>query len=139
MKQHQESLTVETPGRALVEISDALAAVVARAGIETGLCTVFCRHTSASLVITENADPTARGDLARWLERLAPDGDPANRHTSEGPDDSPAHLRSAVTRTSENVPIADGRLVLGTWQGIYLLEHRLRGQRRELVVHVSGL
>ena len=138
MTQHVESLHIETPGRALVEITRAVEAVVARSGVRTGLATVFCRHTSASLVITENADPSARGDLARWLERLAPDGDAANRHTAEGPDDSPAHLRSAVTRTSESIPIVAGELALGAWQGLYLIEHRLRGHARELVVHVSG-
>lgn len=138
MVHHVERLSVTTPGRALVEVSDAVAEVVARSGVRTGLATVFCRHTSASLVITENADPSARGDLARWLERLAPDGDPANRHTAEGPDDSPAHLRSALTRTSESIPIVGGELALGTWQGIFLVEHRLRGAARELVVHVSG-
>ena len=138
MTQHVETLHVDTPGRALVEVTAQVAAVVARSQVRTGLVTVFCRHTSASLVITENADASARGDLARWLERLAPDGDPANRHVAEGPDDSPAHLRSAVTRTSESIPVVVGELALGTWQGIFLLEHRLRGQTRELVVHVSG-
>jgi secondary thiamine-phosphate synthase enzyme len=138
MGQHVERLQVDTPGRALVEVTAQVAAVVARSAVRTGLVTVFCRHTSASLVITENADASARGDLARWLERLAPDGDPANRHTAEGPDDSPAHLRSAITRTSESIPIEDGAPVLGAWQGLFLVEHRLRGQRRELVVHVAG-
>ena len=138
MTQHVESLHVETPGRALVEVTSRVAAVVARSQVRTGLVTVFCKHTSASLVITENADASARGDLARWLVRLAPDGDPANRHTAEGPDDSPAHLRSAITRTSESIPVVGGELALGTWQGIFLLEHRLRGQARELVVHVAG-
>lgn len=138
MRQHVESLRVETPGRALVEVTRAVRGVVERSGVRTGLATVFCRHTSASLVITENADPDARGDLMRWLERLAPDGDPDHRHTSEGPDDSPAHLRSAVTRTSESIPVVRGALALGTWQGIYLFEQRLRGQARELVVHVAG-
>lgn len=138
MTQHVEVLHVDTPGRALVEVTRAVEAIVARSGVSTGLATVFCRHTSASLVITENADPSARGDLARWLERLAPDGDPANRHTAEGPDDSPAHLRSALTRTSESIPIVGGELALGTWQGLFLVEHRLRGHARELVVHVAG-
>jgi secondary thiamine-phosphate synthase enzyme len=135
---HIESMFIDTPGRALVEVTERVSAIVTRSSVRTGLVTVFCRHTSASLVITENADAGARGDLARWLARLAPDGDPANRHTAEGPDDSPAHLRSAITRTSESIPILDGALALGTWQGIYLCEHRLRGQRRELVVHVAG-
>jgi secondary thiamine-phosphate synthase enzyme len=138
MKLHVETLSVATPGRALVAVTAAVAAVVRRAGVASGLCVVFCRHTSASLVITENADPSARGDLAAWLERLAPEGDPHYRHDAEGPDDSPAHLRSAVTRTSESIPILGGVLALGTWQGVYLCEHRTRAQRRELVIHVSG-
>lgn len=138
MQPHVETLSVDTPGRALLDVTRSVESVVARSRVRTGLATIFCRHTSASLVITENADASARGDLARWLERLAPDGDPAHRHTAEGPDDSPAHLRSAVTRTSESIPIVDGELALGTWQGIFLVEHRLRGSRRELVVHVAG-
>lgn len=103
-----------------------------------GLCTVLCAHTSASLLIQENADPAVQRDLLDWLERLAPDGDPHYAHSAEGPDDMPAHLRGAVTRTSEVVPIAKGRLTLGTWQGLYLAEHRARGHRRRLVVHVLG-
>ena len=138
MKQHAETLEVSTPGRDLVDVTRAVAQVVGRAGVTTGLAVVFCQHTSASLVIQENADPTARADLLAWLERLAPDGDPRYRHDSEGPDDMPAHLRSAVTRTSESIPVMNGRLALGTWQGLYLAEHRERGHRRRLVVHVSG-
>ncbi len=115
-----------------------MAAAVARAGMATGLAVIFCRHTSCSLVIQENADPSARRDLERWLERLAPDGDPSYTHTAEGPDDMPAHLRAAVTKTSETIPVVDGRLALGTWQGLFLAEHRRRAHTRQLVVHVTG-
>jgi len=138
MRQHQETLRVETRGRGLHEVTAEVVGIVRRAGIETGLAVVFCRHTSCSLVIQENADPSARRDLERWLERLAPDGDPAHTHTAEGPDDMPSHLRAAVTRTSETIPVAGGRLGLGTWQGLFLAEHRVRPHRRELVVHVTG-
>lgn len=138
MHQHQEHVTVETPGRGLVDVTEAVRAAVRASGIRTGLCVVFCRHTSCSLLIQENADPSARRDLEAWLERLAPDGDPRYTHTAEGPDDMPSHLRAAVTRTSEAIPVSEGRLVLGTWQGVYLCEHRLRGHRRTLVLHVSG-
>ena len=139
MRQHQETLRIDTPGRGLHEVTRAVTTAVARSGVETGLAVVFCRHTSCSLVIQENADPSARRDLERWLERLAPDGDPAYTHTSEGPDDMPSHLRAAVTKTSETIPVSAGRLVLGTWQGLFLAEHRRRPHRRELVVHVTGV
>jgi len=138
MRQHQETLRIDTPGRGLHEVTGDVAAAVARAGMETGLAVIFCRHTSCSLVIQENADPSARHDLERWLERLAPDGDPAYTHTAEGPDDMPAHLRAAVTKTSETIPVVDGRLALGTWQGLFLAEHRRRAHTRQLVVHVTG-
>ena len=134
----QDLLVVETPGRGLHEITRPLAAFVANAGIHTGLLTVFCRHTSASLVIQENADPSARHDLERWLERMAPDGDPHHTHTAEGPDDMPAHLRSVLTATSETIPVVDGALGLGTWQGVFLAEHRMRAHRRTLVLHLAG-
>jgi len=123
----------------LCPITGEVAEVVRAAGIGTGLCVVFVRHTSASLVIQENADPSAARDLEGWMARLAPEGDARYTHTTEGPDDMPSHLRSAVTRTSETIPIVDGRLALGTWQGLYLWEHRRRGQRREVVVTVSGV
>ena len=138
MKQHQETLVVRTPSRGLREITGEIRAVVARAGVASGLCTLFLRHTSAGLVIQENADPTARRDLERWLERLAPDGDPAYEHDAEGPDDMAAHLRAVLTRTSESIPVAGGALALGTWQGVWLAEHRRRGHAREIVVHVAG-
>ncbi len=138
MQQHQETLEIETPGRGLHDVTRPVSDIVARSGIQAGLCVVFCRHTSCSLVIQENADPTAAEDLLAWLERLAPDGDPRYRHDAEGPDDMPSHLRSAVTRTAETIPIAEGRLVLGTWQGLFLAEHRRRSHRRRLVVHLMG-
>ena len=122
----------------LTEVTRAVGAVVGRAGVETGLCCVFLRHTSASLVIQENADPSAARDLEAFLERLAPEGDRRYTHTAEGPDDMPAHLRAALTSTSETIPVTGGRLALGTWQGLFVWEHRRRSHRRSLVVHVSG-
>jgi secondary thiamine-phosphate synthase enzyme len=138
MKQHQDTLEVATRGRGLYDVSDVVRRVVAAAGVRTGLCVVYCRHTSCSLLIQENADPSARRDLEAWLERLAPEGDPRYTHVAEGADDMPSHLRAAVTRTSETVPVVDGGLALGTWQGIFLAEHRRRPHRRTLLVHVTG-
>lgn len=112
--------------------------MVEQSGVITGLCTVFVQHTSASLLIQENADPAVLRDLARWLERLAPESADWE-HDDEGPDDMPSHARSAVTRTSESIPVSAGRLALGTWQGLYLWEHRARAHSRRLVVHVAGL
>lgn len=134
----QTTFAVTTRGQGLHDITAALTSALSGSGQRAGLCTVFVRHTSCSLVIQENADPTARHDLERWLARLAPEGDPRYTHTVEGPDDMPAHLRAAVTRTSEQIPLVDGKLALGTWQGLYLWEHRHRGGRRELVVTVLG-
>ena len=136
--QRQERLELRTPGRGLHEVTRAVAEVVARSGVTTGICVVFCPHTSASLLLQENADPSARADLLAWLGRIAPDGDPRYAHDAEGDDDMAAHLRSAVTRSSETVPVAGGRLALGTWQGIFLAEHRASPHRRKLVVHVLG-
>ncbi len=138
MKMHQEEIEIATRGRGLVEVSAAVRRAVKAAGFATGLCVVYCTHTSCSLVIQENADPSARRDLETWLERLAPERDPSYTHTAEGPDDMPSHLRSAVTSTSETVPVVDGNLALGTWQGIFLAEHRARPHRRRLIVHVTG-
>jgi len=132
-----KQLSFDTPGQGLHEITGKVAAVVDAAGIDEGLCTVFVRHTSASLVIQENADPTAKSDLERWLARLVPEGDPFYEHDTEGPDDMPAHIKAALTATSLAIPIERSRLALGTWQGIYLWEHRRRGSRRELVVHIG--
>ncbi len=137
MRVHQETLSVESAPRRLQDITDRVEAVVAASHVRTGLCTVMCRHTSAGLVIQENADPAVLRDLARFLERLAPES-PDYEHADEGPDDMPAHLRTLLTRTTESVPITGGRLALGTWQAIYLWEHRAHGRRREVVVHVAG-
>lgn len=130
-------MRVETR-RGLVGVTAAVSAVVARAGIREGLCTVFIRHTSASLVIQENADPAVREDLERVLSRLAPDGDPIYTHTTEGPDDMASHVKSALTRTSEAIPVRGGELALGPWQGLYVWEHRDGRHRRGLLVHVLG-
>jgi secondary thiamine-phosphate synthase enzyme len=138
MRQHQAAIVVEASGRGLVEITGQVADVVHRTGIRQGLLTLFVRHTSASLLIQENADPDVRGDLERFFARLAPDGDALFRHRSEGPDDMPAHVRAALTATQLSIPVDAGRLTLGTWQGIYLWEHRTRGHRREIVVHLVG-
>lgn len=131
-------LTVQTSGQGLYEFTAAVQEAVRGAKIAEGLCTVFVQHTSASLVIQENADPTAKRDLERWIERLVPDGDPFFAHDVEGPDDMPAHVKSALTATSLSIPIVDGELALGTWQGIYLWEHRRRGSRREVVLHIGA-
>jgi len=112
--------------------------VLGRSGVREGLCTLFIRHTSASLVIQENADPAVRRDLERFLSRLVPDGDPIFTHTAEGPDDMPSHVKSTLTRTSEQVPVHEGELVLGMWQGLYVWEHRDGRQRREVFVQVLG-
>jgi secondary thiamine-phosphate synthase enzyme len=135
---HQEVLGVATHGRGLVDVTRDVAAIVTRARVTTGLCIVFCTHTSCSLLIQENADPAVQRDLLAWLARLAPDGDPRYEHDAEGPDDMAAHLRGTVTRSSETVPVRDGRLALGTWQALYLAEHRTRAHQRTLIVHVTG-
>jgi secondary thiamine-phosphate synthase enzyme len=137
VKQAMETLQVETR-RGLTEITDAVARLVRAGKIRLGLCTVFIPHTSASLVIQENADPSARRDLERFLDRLVPDGDPLFEHVAEGDDDMPAHVKSALTRTSEQIPVRDGALTLGTWQGLYVWEHRDGRHRREVVVHILG-
>lgn len=133
----QHELRIHTHGQGLLEITDQVAAVAREAGVETGLCTVFVCHTSASLTIQENADPSARHDLEAWLNRLVPENDPLYTHTAEGPDDMPSHIKAILTATSLGIPIAAGRLVLGTWQGIYLWEHRTRPHTRRVVVHIS--
>jgi secondary thiamine-phosphate synthase enzyme len=137
MKQRSETLTVSTR-RGLNEITAGVQGVVRAAGVREGLCTVFIRHTSASLVIQENADPAVQSDLEAFLGRLVPEGDPLYRHVAEGDDDMPSHVKAALTRSSEQVPVAGGELRLGTWQGIYLWEHRRGRHRREVVVHVMG-
>lgn len=139
MTARTSSFEVRTRGRGSYEITDEVSGIVKESGMEEGLVTVFVRHTSASLVIYENADPSARADLHEFLDRLAPDGEVWHVHTMEGPDDTASHLRMAVTRTSESIPVAAGRLALGTWQGIFLLEHRHAPHRREIVVSVVGV
>ncbi len=134
---HQRTLEIATPGRGLIDVTREVAAVVTASGAKVGLCSIFIQHTSASLVIQENADPAVLRDMARWMEDLAPEGE-LYEHDAEGPDDMPSHLRSAVTRTGEVVPVSDGRLALGTWQAIYLWEHRSAPHRRKLVVTVTG-
>jgi secondary thiamine-phosphate synthase enzyme len=132
-----ERVSVRTDGQGLFEITKRIRDIVEAAGVAEGICTIFVQHTSASLVIQENADPSARDDLERFLARLVPENDPLYTHTAEGADDMPAHIKSALTATSLAVPIQHSRLCLGTWQGIYLWEHRRRGGTRHLVVHVS--
>jgi len=138
MPVHQITFTVRTARAGTHEITDAIAREVTRSKLTRGVVTIFCQHTSCSLVIMENADPSARRDLEAWLDRLVPEGDPHFEHTLEGPDDMPSHIKMALTRTSENVPFAEGRLLLGTWQGIFLWEHRRAAHTRTLVVTVIG-
>jgi secondary thiamine-phosphate synthase enzyme len=133
----QHTLVLKTSGKGFSNFTREVSEIVARAGVVRGLCTLFVRHTSASLVIQENADPAVLRDLARWFAELAPESR-AWEHDDEGRDDMPAHARSVLTRTSESIPIDNGRLVLGTWQGIYLWEHRARGHTREVFVHIAG-
>ena len=138
MRQVQGRLTVETGGGDLTDITARTARWLADTGLGDGLLTIFCRHTSASLVIQENADPDVRRDLVAFFRRLVPEGDPLYRHTDEGPDDMPAHVRAALTQTQLSIPFERGRLALGTWQGIYVFEHRRRPHRRELALHALG-
>ena len=130
-------LSIRTPGQGLHMVTAEIEAVVREAGLDEGLCTIIVQHTSASLTIQENADPSARHDLERWLNRLVEEDDPLYTHTAEGPDDMPSHIKSALTATTLGIPVAEGRLALGTWQGIYLWEHRRHGRVRTLVVHVA--
>ena len=132
----QRSLSIQTTGQGLHNISRDIESLVNESGVEAGLCNVFVQHTSCSLVIQENADPTARVDLENWINRLAPEDDPLYTHTIEGSDDMPAHLKAAITKTSEQIPVIDGALGLGTWQGLYLWEHRHRSHSRKLVVTI---
>jgi secondary thiamine-phosphate synthase enzyme len=130
-------LSIASEGPGLYEFTEEVAKLVRASGIDEGLCTLFVQHTSASLIVQENADPSARRDLEVWLERLVPEGDALYTHTLEGPDDMPAHIRSALTATSLSIPILDRRLSLGTWQGIYLWEHRRAGGPRSVAVHLG--
>jgi secondary thiamine-phosphate synthase enzyme len=138
MAVYQATLSLRPGRKGTREITDDVARVVGASGLRTGVVTVFCRHTSCSLVLMENADPSARRDLEAWLDRLVPENDPLFEHTLEGPDDMPSHIKMALTRSSETVPFSGGRLLLGTWQGIFLWEHRRAPPAREVVVTVIG-
>lgn len=134
----QETIEIRTPGRGTRELTREVDGIVRKAGIATGLCHVFLHHTSASLIVSENADPTVRSDLEAFAARLVPDGDPLFRHTDEGPDDMAAHVRTLLAGHDLTIPVRSGRLALGTWQGIYLWEHRHRPHPRQLTVTVHG-
>jgi secondary thiamine-phosphate synthase enzyme len=132
-----KNITVHAPHQGLFNFTHQITQIVHESGIEEGLCTVFVQHTSASLVIQENADPSAKRDLERWLNRLVPENDSLYTHTLEGADDMPAHIKSILTATSLSIPIVNQRLALGTWQGIYLWEHRHDGGRRSIIIHLN--
>jgi secondary thiamine-phosphate synthase enzyme len=138
MKQATHEISIKTNGRGLVNINEAIVFWTHEQGMTTGLLTVFIRHTSSSLVIQENADPDVLTDLNAFLNRVVPDGDPQYRHSAEGDDDMPAHIRSALTQTQISIPLVNGRLALGTWQDIYLFEHRTAPHRRQVVLHLLG-
>lgn len=138
MRQAATTVEIRSNGRGLVEFTAEARAFARASGLRDGLLTVFCRHTSASLLIQENADPDVRHDLDAFFAKLSPDGQPDWRHDNEGPDDMSAHIRSALTQTSLGIPLVAGELALGTWQGIYLWEHRTRAHRREVVLHLIG-
>jgi secondary thiamine-phosphate synthase enzyme len=134
----QSDIKITTEGRGAYDLTDRVQSAVRESGIATGMCNVFIRHTSASLMICENADPAVLDDLEAFMSRLVPDGDPMFSHTAEGPDDMPAHIRSVLTQSDLNIPVREGRCALGTWQGVYLWEHRYRPHRREIIFTVSG-
>jgi secondary thiamine-phosphate synthase enzyme len=139
LRVHSEPIVVRTAGKGTYEITEQISAVVTRSGIGTGNATVFVQHTSCSLVIMENADPTARRDLEGFFDRLVPENAPYFEHNAEGPDDMPSHIRMALTRTSEVIPIVDSRMRLGTWQGVFLFEHRKAAHKRSVIVTVMGV
>ena len=134
----QQEINISTQGRGTYDLSQQVQQAVRSSGISTGLCHLFIRHTSASLMICENADPAVMRDLETFMNRQVPDGDPMFTHTAEGPDDMPAHVRSVLTQTDLNVPVTEGRCSLGTWQGIYLWEHRLAPHKRKVILTISG-
>jgi secondary thiamine-phosphate synthase enzyme len=133
----QEVLNIQTQGRSTIDITRELEKLVARSGIESGLCNLFIQHTSASLILCENADPDVRVDLENFMQQMVKDGDSLFRHTAEGPDDMPAHIRNVLTSSSLTIPIAHGRCLLGTWQGVYLWEHRLNAHVRNIIVTIQ--
>ena len=135
---HKKKISISTRGRGSFDITREIQQVVQESGIREGLCHIFVHHTNASLMLCENADPTVRYDLESFMTRVAPDGDPMYRHTLEGPDDMSAHIRSIITASGLTIPVSNGRCGLGTWQGIYLWEHRTSGHRRKLTVTVQG-
>lgn len=139
MNYYQQSLRIQTTGKSFHNITNKIDSVVAQSGIVTGLCSLFIPHTSASLIIQENADPDVLKDLSNFFAKLVPEDVSKYLHNAEGPDDMPAHIRSVFTKTSEQIPITQGRLVLGIWQGIYLWEHRDRPHQREIVIHIQGI
>lgn len=134
----QEEIQISTEGRGTYDFTHRVQAAVGESGIRTGICHIFVRHTSASLMLCENADPAVRRDLEAFMQKTAPDGDPMFTHTAEGPDDMPAHVRSVLTQSDLNLPIVDGRCALGTWQGVYLWEHRLAPHRRKVLLTING-
>lgn len=138
MRQLQRSLALPTRGKGLYDFTDQVRSVLSESGIASGLTTLFVAHTSASLLIQENADPEVLRDLERFFSRLVPEGDPLFRHVEEGPDDMPAHVRAALTQTSVSIPVTAGHLALGTWQGVYLYEHRSQPHTRTVIVHITG-
>jgi secondary thiamine-phosphate synthase enzyme len=138
VRQLSHQITFTTRGKGLYAVTRSIASWLAGSGIRQGLLTLFIQHTSASLVVQENADPDVQGDLERFFSRLVPEGDPLYAHTTEGPDDMPAHVRAALTQTSLSIPVVDGGMALGTWQGIYVFEHRAGAQRRQVVLHLMG-
>ena len=138
MKQATHHLTLEPRGRGLFEVTDEIAAWLAGQSVDEGLLTVFIPHTSASILIQENADPDVQRDLEAFLAKLVPEDPALYRHRAEGPDDMPAHIKAALTQSQPSVPVEGGRLLLGTWQGIYLFEHRARARRRQLILHLIG-
>lgn len=138
MSIYTEEITASAPGKSTVEITKAIVKGLRKSGLQTGTVTVFCCHTSCSLVIMENADPSARRDLERFIDRLVPEDDPDYTHTYEGPDDMPSHIKMALTRTTEVIPFVDGRLSLGTWQGVFLWEHRTCSHKRRIVLSYQG-
>lgn len=138
MSHYQQQLRIKTRGKSFERITSKVQEIVTSSGIQTGLCSIFLRHTSASLLIQENADPDVLKDMENFFAKLVPSDGKSYIHDTEGPDDMPAHIRTALTKTSEQIPIHQGKLLLGTWQGIYLWEHRQQGHSREIIVHITG-